>query len=74
MTISTPQNTPAPDARLPRIQTDWHSAARQAERDLVRLGWARQVLEPTGDSPVTHSIARVRLAQHIFATQQSDPL
>ena len=54
----------------PRVQNDWHSAARQSKRDLLRLGWARHVLEEESRRPLTHSAARVRLAQNIAATLQ----
>lgn len=64
MTASTTKKTPS------RNHTDWYSAARQSERDVLRIGWARHVLEEESIHPLTHSAERVRLAQNIVATLQ----
>ena len=64
MTASKPKKTAL------RVQSDWHSAARQSERDLLRMGWARHVLEEETIHPLTHSAERVRLAQNIVAKLQ----
>jgi hypothetical protein len=53
-----------------RVQNDWHSAARQSKRDYLRAGWARHVLEEESRFPLTHSAARIRLAQNIVAQLQ----
>ncbi|WP_167852769.1 hypothetical protein [Pseudotabrizicola sediminis] len=54
------------------MQSEWHSAARQAERDAVRLAWARHVLSEESAHPSTHSAARLRRAQAIVGLLQTE--
>lgn len=56
------------DVRFSHTQCDWHSATRQAERDVIRMAWARSVLAEEDMHPSTHSPARVRRAQNIVAS------
>lgn len=59
------------DAQHSRAHSDWHSATRQAKRDVVRMGWARHVLAEESTHPSSHSPARIRRAQNIVASLQN---
>lgn len=72
MANGNPRATLKVDAQHSRAQSDWHSASRQAERDVLRMGWARHVLAEEAMHPSTHSPARVRLAQNIVASLQNE--
>lgn len=60
------------DAKHSRAKNDWHSATRQAERDVIRMDWARSILAEEDTDPSTHSRARVRRAQNIVASLQNE--
>lgn len=47
---------------------DWYSAPRQAKRNVVRMNWARHVLQEEATHPSTHSAARLRRARNIVAS------
>ncbi|TGD42020.1 hypothetical protein EEB11_15770 [Pseudotabrizicola sediminis] len=72
MVFNKPRATQGSDARQSRMQSEWHSAARQAERDAVRLAWARHVLSEESAHPSTHSAARLRRAQAIVGLLQTE--
>lgn len=59
-------------AQRSRVKSDWYCANRQAERDVIRMGWARHVLNDEGARPLTHSAESVRLARNIVASLQNE--
>lgn len=70
MVIDKPTVTRDIDPKQTRAKTEWHSASRQAQRDVVRMGWARHVLEEEKAVRLTHSAARIRRALNIVAALQ----
>lgn len=52
---------------------DWHSAIRQAKRDVFRRDWALSVLNEESSQPMSHSQARVRRARRLLVTLIQDP-
>ena len=72
MVTGKPRTTLGLKAKHSRVKSDWHSATRQATRDVIRMGWARHVLEEEGAHPLTHSAASVRRARNIVASLQNE--
>ncbi len=72
MANMTPKVRAEPDARMPRVQSSWYSVNRQAARNVVRINWARNVLDEERMHPSTHSAARVRRALKIVDSVQTE--
>jgi hypothetical protein len=72
MATGKPRTTLGLKTQHSRVKSDWHSATRQAKRDVIRMGWARHVLEEEGAHPLTHSVASVRRARNIVASIQNE--
>lgn len=53
----------------PPVQSLRQEVSGQADLDIVRLGWARQVLDEECSYPSSHSSARIRRAQTILLSQ-----
>ena len=71
MTTEKTSKTFGRDAQPLRVKSDWHDADRQSARAVLRMGWARHVLDEEDKHPQTHSAARLRRAQHIVASLQN---
>lgn len=54
-------------------QSDWHGAQRQAQRDAIRLRWARNLLDEESKQSGTHSVARIRRATGIISAFAKEP-
>lgn len=72
MTTGKHRETLRLDTQQSPDHSDWLSEARPSERDVVRMGWARHVLEEESRYPLTHSAARIRRAKNILATHQNN--